>query len=64
MMRVSIPLSNDGYFFAAAATVGSSDDEVRRAVAGELPPERQASIRNNVEEAMLTLARAATTGRC
>ena len=64
MMRVSIPLSNDGYFFASAATIGSSDDEVRKAAAGELTSERQTTLRNNVEEAMLTLARAVPIGRC
>ena len=65
-MNVSVQLANDGYFFATAASVGLSDEDVEAVNRGlAISQIRADAIRKNMDDAIMALARCPTIGgRC
>ena len=63
-MNVAIELSNKGYFLARPQSVGCTEAEAEAAARGGVTLERQLTIRTNIEEALMTLARAEPKGAC
>ena len=63
-MNVSIELANHGYFLAKPQSVGCTEEEAAAAAQGSVTIERQLTIRTNIEEALMTLARCEPQGKC
>lgn len=64
MTHVSLPLPNDGYFFARSETVGTSDAELHATMRGEISDVRSAQIARNAVAALEQLKNAEPRGRC
>jgi hypothetical protein len=64
MNIASMPLPQDGYFFARAESIGTTGVELDAASRGEVTKERKGVLMTNMQEAMLALARCPPEGRC
>jgi len=62
--RVTCEVGEGGYFFAEAESIGSTDDEIAAARAGQLPQDKVMAICQNMHDAIDLLKQAETMGRC
>jgi hypothetical protein len=64
MNIASMPLPQDGYFFARAESIGTTDVELTAASRGEITKERKSVLITNMQEAMIALSRCPPEGKC
>lgn len=62
--KVSVPLANDGYFFAEMHTVAMTARDVEDSTLLRMTEMRQAQIQANIEAAIEALSRCQPQGRC
>jgi hypothetical protein len=63
-MTISVPLANDGYFFARNSSVGVTNEDIEAASRCEISPERHREIEVCVDAALIHLMNAEPEGRC